>query len=214
LAAVALAVVPTLVTRAIIFGGPFRLGAYGVLPWDWTAPHWWSVLFSSDHGLLTWTPLVGCALGGLFLAGHKGKEVAAYCGVAALGFYYVIASYPYWDGLSSFGNRFFISLTPVFVLGLAFLLQRVGRHFRSTRRAFTILAVIVGMLAVWNAGFMFQWGMHLIPVRGPISWREMGHNQVYRGPSQVAIKLDDYLFRRDTVMQEIEKRDIEQIEKQ
>lgn len=213
LAAVILAVAPTLVTRAIIFGGPFRLGSYIALPWDWTAPHRWSVLFSSDHGLLTWTPVVACALGGLFLAGHEGKEIAAYCGVAALGFYYVIASYPYWDGTSSFGNRFFISLTPVFVLGFAFLLQRISEYFRSPRRALAVLAGVVGVFALWNAGFIFQWGMHLIPVRGPISWRQMVHNQVYTVPSQVAIKLDEYLFRRNTLMQEIEKRDIEEIDK-
>ena len=33
-----LAFVPTLITRAIILGGFFRLGSYTELSWDWTAP--------------------------------------------------------------------------------------------------------------------------------------------------------------------------------
>ena len=34
------------------------------------------------------------------------------------------------------------------------------------------------LLIVWNLGLVFQWGMHLIPARGPISWREAAYNQV------------------------------------
>src|SRR5215470_10000058 len=56
-AAIGLAFVPTLITRAIVFGGFFRFGSYSGMPWDWTAPHWRSVLFSSEHGLLSWTPV-------------------------------------------------------------------------------------------------------------------------------------------------------------
>ena len=63
---------------------------------------------------------------------------AAYLGVGAAAFYYLIACYPYWHGLSSFGNRFFISLTTIFIFGLALLFERAalcsatmgGRLFR------------------------------------------------------------------------------------
>jgi hypothetical protein len=44
---VILCFVPTLITRYIIFGGIFRFGTYSGLQWDWTAPHWYSILFSS-----------------------------------------------------------------------------------------------------------------------------------------------------------------------
>ncbi len=50
-------ILPTLLTREIIFGGLFRFGAYTAYKWDWLAPYRFSVLFSSEHGLVSWTPL-------------------------------------------------------------------------------------------------------------------------------------------------------------
>jgi hypothetical protein len=212
--ALSFAVLPTLLTRAIIFGGPFRLGAYSVLPWDWTAPNWRPVLFSSNHGLLTWTPLLLLALVGLLLADRRGGEIAPYGVGAFLGFYYVIASYPYWDGFSSFGNRFFVSLTPVFVLGLAFLFQRLGHRFQSPRRGFALLAVLVVAFSAWNGGFIFQWGTHLVPARGEISWRAMVHNQFFVVPGRLEHGLEAYFLHRNDMMKNIEQGDIEQQQEQ
>src|SRR6267143_143575 len=127
LVAVVLAFLPTLVTRSIIFGGLFRFGSYTALPWDWTAPNWRVVLFSSEHGLLTWTPILALAILGLFFAPPRAKSITRYLAVAAAAFYYVISSYPYWHGMASFGNRFVISLTPVFVFGLALWLRRFAQ---------------------------------------------------------------------------------------
>src|SRR5436305_1168992 len=45
---VILCFLPTLITRYIIFGGFFRFGSYQHAEWDWTAPHWRSILFSSE----------------------------------------------------------------------------------------------------------------------------------------------------------------------
>ena len=81
LAAFGIVILPTLITRKIIFGGMFRFGAYTVLPWNWRAPFWHSVLFSSDHGMLSWTPLLGFALLGLFLpfTGGSGQGLSCSC---------------------------------------------------------------------------------------------------------------------------------------
>src|ERR1700683_2644000 len=51
-AACALGLVPTLLTKLIIFGSPFRTGYTNVSQWHWSSPHLLGVLFSSDHGLL------------------------------------------------------------------------------------------------------------------------------------------------------------------
>jgi hypothetical protein len=204
---------PTLVTRAIIFGGPFRFGAYTVLPWDWTAPNWRSVLFSSEHGLFSWTPILAFSILGLFFAPRSARSVTLYLAAAAAAFYYVISSYPYWHGLASFGNRFFISLTPVFIFGLAGLLQRACQTIRSPRRAFAAAALPLLLLVLWNLGFIFQWGAHLIPPRGPISFSQMTHNQFFVVPGQLSATFQRYLFRRQDLMKQIEQRDIQDLEK-
>jgi hypothetical protein len=202
--------IPTLLTRKVIFGGYLRFGSYSHLGWKWSAPFWWRVLFSSDHGMLTWTPLVGLALLGLVFAPRQARIIAAYFGVAAVAFYYLISSYPYWDGLSSFGNRFFISLTGIFVFGLALLLEFVAGRFASQRTSSILSSAILACFVLWNCGFIFQWGAHLIPVRGPIAWNEMVYNQFAVVPQELGVNLRAYVFRRQALMQQIEQRDIDQ----
>jgi hypothetical protein len=58
---------------------------------------------------------------------------------------------------------------------------------------------------------MFQWGTHLIPARGPISFPQMARNQFLAVPRQITIQLETYLFGRKAMMQEIEQRDLEQL---
>jgi hypothetical protein len=212
-ASVVLAMLPTFITRWIVFGGLFKFGAYTAQDWIWSAPHWWQLLFSSDHGALSWTPILALALMGLFLAPRNARIIAAYLGGGAAAFYYVIACYPYWDGMASFGNRFLISLTAVFVFGLAMLFERFGRYFRDGARAFVAAVGLVILFSLWNAGFIFQWGEHLLPVRGEISFREMIHNQFFVVPRELGTHMRAYLFKRKEEMLKIEDRDIQQMQK-
>lgn len=213
LLAVVFAFLPTLITRYIIFGGFFRFGSYSALPWDWTAPNWRSVLFSSEHGLFSWTPILALALAGLFLAPRAARPIGLFLALTATGFYYVISSYPFWHGMASFGNRFFISLTPVFIFGLALLLQRFAGFFRSANRAFAASSVLLLLFILWNLGFIFQWGAHLISPRGPVSFSQVAYNQVFVVPRQISEDLQRYLFKRRALMQQIEQKDVEQLKK-
>jgi len=210
---VILAFLPTLLTRYIIFGGFFRFGSYQHASWDWTAPYWHSILFSTEHGILTWTPILILALLGLFFAPRSAKSLTYFLSAGAAAFFYLISSYPDWHGIAAFGNRFFISLTPIFIFGLALLLQRFGRFFRSSSRAFVLAAAVLFLFVVWNAGFIFQWGAHLIPVRGPVSFAEVAHNQFYVVPRELSSDLRRYLFKRKALMQQIEQRDIQELPK-
>ena len=86
---------------------------------------------------------------------------------------YVIGCYQDWHGLASFGNRFFVSLTVLFILGLSSVFAWLARDWNS-RRATIFVPTATAALILWNMGLIFQWGMHLIPARGPISWRDDG----------------------------------------
>ena len=213
LLAVILCFTPTLITRYIIFGGFFRFGSYQHAPWDWTAPHWHSILISSEHGILTWTPILSLAIFGLIFVPRRAKVLTSYLSAAAAAFFYLISCYPDWAGISAFGNRFFISVTPIFIFGLALLLQRFGDFFRSSTWAFSLAASVLFLFIAWNAGFIFQWGAHLIPVRGPVSFAEVAHNQFYVVPRELSSDLRRYLLMRKAFMQQIEQRDIRQLER-
>ena len=203
------AFLPTLVTRQIIYGSPFQLGYGRLRDWAWTTPVLGKVLFSSAHGLLSWTPILIPGIPGLVVLRQRDREFADYLMVVGLVFYYLIASYPTWDGISSFGNRFFISLTPIFVLGLAASLKWLGTILSRTGRAWTVATLLTSLLIVWNLGFVFQWGTKMIPNRGPLLWRQMIRNQ-FTVPGRLAGSLRRYFSARDTLMQDIEREDIRQ----
>src|SRR5262249_7257457 len=57
---------PTFITRQIIYGSPFATGYQGIGNWHWTSPVLLQVLFSADHGLWSWTPVLFLAVVGLF----------------------------------------------------------------------------------------------------------------------------------------------------
>lgn len=206
-----LCLLPTFVSRYIVYGNPFETGYVSVQNWAWRSPYFFAVLFSSEHGLFSWTPLLLFATMGLVLFQWPEPRVGTPLLAGALAFYLFIACYPDWAGISSFGNRFFISLTSLFILGLSVLLARVAALFRSQRAAVAAASAVLAAFMLWNAAFMFQWGEHLIPPRGPISWSEMIHNQFSVVPRQLAAHLQTYLFHRHDLMRQIEDRDIDQM---
>lgn len=84
----------------------------------WTRPALVSVLFSTWHGLLTWTPIVAAALAGMVPLVRRQTLV----GIAALVFFviswYVNAAVADWWAGEAFGSRRFISGFPVFAIAL------------------------------------------------------------------------------------------------
>jgi hypothetical protein len=213
LSVVFLCMLPTFLTRYVIYGNPLESGYTPLRDWLWRSPAFLAVLFSSNHGLLTWTPILLLAIAGLILFRWREPRAGAPFLAAVVAFYLFIACYPDWAGISSFGNRFFVSLTALFVLGLAVFLDRAARLFRSRRAALAAASALLALLALWNGGLMFQWGSHLILARGPVSFSEVIYNQFFVVPRQLTSNLQRYLFKRKALMQQIENRDLRQLER-
>ena len=123
---------------------------------------------------------------------------------------YAIGCYENWAGISSFGNRFFVALTPLFILGLASLFDWLAAAWQERRAAILAVSLTV-VLIIWNMGLVFQWGMHLIPARGPISWHDAAYNQVAVVPVQAARTLESYLTGRKQLMWRIEQQDVDSL---
>lgn len=185
------ACLPQLVGKAVVYGHPFVSGYQD--EFVWTAPRLWQTLVSSNHGWLLWSPVA--LLGLIGLVRLWSREVVQRWLVAMTIFYVVVASYQNWHGQSSFGNRFFLSLTPMLVVGVAAWVETVRRP---------VAYAVVGVLAAWNIGLAFQWGTNIIPNRGPVSMWVVARNQVTVVPERVVGFMQRYLWDRGAVTREVE----------
>jgi Dolichyl-phosphate-mannose-protein mannosyltransferase len=105
-------------------------------------------LFSSRHGLFSWTPVfwIGCL--GFFPLARRRPGLAVPLLVP-----FVVMSWvnmgvaDYWGG-ASFSNRRFDSLLPVFALGFAAAIETLQR--RLARRPRLAIAAVASLLIPWN----------------------------------------------------------------
>ena len=180
-----LAFLPTLITRQIIFGSPFRSGLYTSQPWNWKSPAFAGLLFSSNHGLLVCTPILLLSFVGLFLLCRQAPTEGATYLAVTLAFYCLIAFFPWWHSTVGLGNRYFISLTPLFVVGLAATFSRASRIWQDVRAATWRLGTITALLLAWNLGLVYQWSTNLMAIRTQVYWDEVLYNQFRVVPGEV-----------------------------
>ena len=212
--ALVVAFAPTLITRNIIYGNPLNFGYTETTKFQFGSPHSLSVLLSSDHGVLTWTPIVILSVLGFFLLLWRNRTVAIYSFTVFVALCYIIGGHADWDGTSSFGSRYYIALTPLFVLGLASSFSAIAEWVNGIRQASLIARSITALFVVWNLAFIFQWGTHMVPARGPISWNRMVRNQFVAVPQRATSELAAYFGNRRALMHHIEQEDVHQLEKQ
>lgn len=177
------ALLPTFVTRQIVFGSPFSVGAYSL--WNWKSPAFGPVLFSTEHGVLVFAPILVLALAGLVYLCTLQPALGAICISITAAFYCVIAFYPWWNGVFGPGNRYFLSLTPLFILGLACAFGLGERLWKTERAAALRLVPLTLVFVIWNLGLIYQWKTHLMPWYTRIYWEEILYNQFRVVPGQV-----------------------------
>jgi hypothetical protein len=215
LAGLLLGMLPHAIPKWILYGDPLALG-YG-LEWQPGRPFLLEVLFSSNHGLLTWHPIYLLSLLGLAALLPRFTRLAAASLIAFAACVWLVASKPNWHGGSAFGNRYFLVLTPIFLVGVAGFLDAASRWLAGALGsrgswARPALTALLAALAVWNAGFLIQWGTNLVPNRGPVSFREVAANQVTAVPARFASVLLPFITDRSAVVRKVEREDIEEIE--
>jgi hypothetical protein len=118
---------------------------------NWARPRLVAMLFdTARHGLFAWTPLLLPALLGQFLLFRRDRLLAwTTLLFSALSLYCYACWSIWWCGVG-FSNRFFIPLTPVFVLGLAALLNAL--HHKHIPWKWLSGALL--LFVVWNTLMM------------------------------------------------------------
>ncbi len=112
---------------------------------DWLHPHLLEMLFSPFHGLFVYAPILVIAPVGIFLFSRQDKTLAISMGLAWLGLIYIVSSNLAWWAGASFGNRYFLVLSPLFALMIGALLnQSLGWLW------------VIGPGVVWTVGLWWQ----------------------------------------------------------
>jgi len=190
---------PHWIGKQIVYGSAFATGYRD--EFFWWSPRLLQTLFSTNHGAILWTPLLGIGLIGLWLLRRDSRIL--WIGLAAVIFYLTIASYQNWHGLSSFGNRFFISLSLPLLIGVAAVADRA---IRAGRAGVLATAAVGTLLILWNGGLAFQWLSKMIPNRGPVN-RGLVIGQQRQVPHLMTIYGYRYFTDRANLIAEIERRD-------
>jgi hypothetical protein len=167
--------IPQLIAYRVITG---RFGPSQVVSgkFTFTSPNALNVLFSPEHGLVPWTPIVVLCLAGLVVMWGWKRErlVVTAFGVAFLLQVYIAGSFLTWQSAGSFGQRRFINCTAIFILGfamlLAWLLERGAPKWA--------LGGMAGLFVAWNLGLIAQYALWCSSQRQALDWATVLRGQV------------------------------------
>ena len=181
-AAAALALLPQVLSWKLIFGR-FYIGVpLGVGYVRWSDPFVTETLFSSRHGLFSWSPILLVAVLGLPGFVRRYSRVGLPLIGLLLLLTYVNSSVSDWWAGGSFGARRFDSVLPILALGLA---TAVGFGVElARRRPLAVVAAVLLVFIVGNGLLMEQLRKGRIPVDETISWQaaaEGGLEDVFDG---------------------------------
>jgi hypothetical protein len=177
---------PQMMVWQVLYGAPLAV-PQGPSFLQWTTPHLAAVLLSDNHGLFTWTPVVVLSVIGLGLFVWRRREVALPIAVVVIASWYVNAAVADWWAGEAFGARRFLSLFPLFVVGLAvWLCPRANRaragspttrdgvavsQISTSRMAAVVVLVVLNLLLLFQYQ-LFMKGLHAIAPY-PRGWFDM-----------------------------------------
>jgi len=194
---------------------------------NWAAPHAWQVLFSPQHGLFVWTPLALVALAGLVIRPKGGthtqdpvasafRRKSLFAGLVLMVALqiYVAGSVESWTVAGAFGQRRFIALTPILVIGLARVMAGLkprptdwlkprptdsrgatASRGATTRRA--LFAVSIAVLVYWNVALIAEFSINLMD-RQKLEPRKNAYDAVVTLPLMAPDLAYRYLFDRSS----------------
>jgi hypothetical protein len=167
-ASASIGMLPQIVSWKVIFDRLFIGVPLGVDYMRWSDPFLSEILFSSRHGLFSWSPLLAFAILGLvgFVFRERRTGVPLMCLVLIQ--VYINSAVSDWWGGGSFGARRFDSTLPIFAIGLANLIQWAVERVR--RRPEVAVAAALASIVLANMLLVEQYRKDRVPTDDTISW--------------------------------------------
>lgn len=165
----AICFIPQMLAWKILYGS-FLTIPQGSGFMQWGKPQIFPLLFSTNHGLITYTPIVFFSLLGLFLFNRENKRTRflfwSFIAIF-LAELYINSVVSDWNAGWSFGARRFLSCSIIFAWGLGNLLQTIFKY----KKIFFISLGVFGLLIIFNLLFYVQWYYGLIPRADTLTWQ-------------------------------------------
>lgn len=147
---------PQMAVWHVLYGQPLAI-PQGPSFMAWTSPHPVAVLFSDNHGLLSWAPILLLSLVGLARIGTDRPGWRLPLLLVLVVSWYVNAAVADWWAGEAFGARRFLSLFPLFVLGLAAWLGAA----EGSARARTVRVGAVAVFVALNGLLLLQYQLFM-----------------------------------------------------
>ena len=144
-------------------------GGWFALPHGQSGQQWWAdsliadILFSSNHGLFSWHPVIFLAVLGIPLFLIRDVRFGGLLTMVFLTQIYINGAVATWWGGHAFGARRFASCTLLFALGLAALMTW------ARKRPMVTTTLVLGAFALGNAFFMLDIKVGRLPTSEGIS---------------------------------------------
>jgi hypothetical protein len=179
------------------YPGPSKLV---VRKMTWHSPHALGVLLSTEHGFLFWTPLAVLAIAGLVILALRGQQDARRLGWCALlmvvAQVYVSGSVESWKVAGAFGQRRFVAITVLLVIGLGTLLRAIP----SGRPPRLAAALVLALCVWWNLALTALFGTGLMD-RQRLQLTRNAYDAFVTIPRMAPDLVWRYLIRRDSFYQ-------------
>ena len=188
----ALVFLPQLLVYMTLYGRPAP-SHYVQQKMYWYSPHFFEVMFSPEHGLFFWSPILLVFFVGGWLLFRRDREAALILAAGFLSQVFISGAVDSWTQAGAFGSRRFVATTVIFAVWgglLVYLLaQRIGRMG---------VVLLTGFLVLWNLSLMIQFGLGLMD-RQRLVWREVIHNHIYEVPPRLFSVAGKYLKAQDRI---------------
>ncbi len=155
------------------------------------SPHFFEVLFSIEHGLFFWSPILLVFFAGGFWMLKKERAAGLVLLAAFLSQVYISGAVDSWTQAGAFGARRFVGATAIFAVWGAFTFAAVEPRVRKVG-----VAALASVFILWNVSLMIQFGLGLMD-RQRLVWGDIVHNHLHEVPPRLLSVVGRYLWARD-----------------
>ena len=168
---------------------------------NWAAPHALQVILSPEHGFFVWTPLALVAILGLAVSAFSrplvnfgfSRKIALLLVLMVAFQVYVGGSVESWTVAGAFGQRRFVALTAILIIGMAALWNATERWGRAR----VPLVAVTALAVYWNLAMIAEFSIGLMD-RQKLEPRKNAYDAFVTLPLRAPDLAYRYLFDRSS----------------